>query len=81
MGDVIIWVAFEVIFGYLFYITGAIILRIVTFGKSKEEMHSFRSYRELKKTKLQSWSQAYLVGLLFYVALIALLILYNWKFT
>lgn len=81
MGDVIVWLASEVIFGYLFYITGVYILKIVTFGKSKAEIHSYRSYRDLKSSKVQSSSHAYLVGLLFYLALLILIVLINWDFT
>lgn len=81
MADVLVWLASEVIFGYLFYITGVYILKIVTFGKSKAETHSYRSYRDLKISKVQASSHAYLVGLLFYLVLLALLVLVNWDFT
>ena len=81
MGDLIIWLVFEVVFGYLFYITGVVILRIVTFGKTKVEFHSFSGYKELKKSKVRTSLHAYLIGLLFYVVLIALLVLYYWQFT
>lgn len=76
MGDILIWVTFEVIFGYLFYITGVLILRLVSFGKSSAEFHSFSLYKELKKTNSLAASRAHLIGLLFYVVILSLLIIY-----
>ena len=76
MGDLILWLLFEVFFGYVFYITGATILRMVTLGKSRVELYSLRSYKNRKNLKIRTPSQAYLVGLLFYVVLTVLLVLF-----
>lgn len=76
MGDLLIWLTFEVIFGYLFYITGVIILRVLSFGKSKLEFYTFSHYRELKRRKEHTSSQASLIGFLFYAVLITFLVVY-----
>ncbi len=81
MGDLLVWLIMEVIFGYLFYITGAVILRIVSFGRSKVEIYSFGSYRNLKRSKARILSRAYFVGLLFYLVLISTLVTLHLNFT
>ena len=81
MGDILIWVTIEVIFGYLFYITGALILRLISFGKTSAEFHSFSFYKELKKANSLAGSRAHLVGLLFYVVILSLLVIYYASFT
>lgn len=81
MSDLLIWVTFEVIFGYLFYITGVVILRIVSLGRSRAEFHSFKSYRDLTNTKGRTSSQAYYIGLLFYALLLFFIVVYYSKFT
>ena len=81
MGDLLIWLTLEVIFGYLFYITGVAVLKIVTFGRSKVEVHTFTSYREMRKAKQRTSWQAYFAGLLFYVVLLSLFVTYYTIFT
>lgn len=81
MGDILIWVTFEIIFGYLFYITGVLIIKLVSFGKSNAEFPSFSFYKELKKANSLASSRAHLVGLLFYASILSLLVIYYTSFT
>ncbi|VUD67412.1 hypothetical protein TDB9533_03780 [Thalassocella blandensis] len=73
MADLLIWLTLEVVFGFLFYITGAAVLRVVTFGKSKVEFYSFSVYRDIKQSKSLNFSRVQLVGMLFYIVLLLLL--------
>ena len=58
-------------FDFILYISGAGVLRIVSFGLLKYQMHSYGEFKEQKAKSNKGFIMPYIVGLLFYALLIA----------
>ncbi|MGL1956501.1 MAG: hypothetical protein OCD00_04195 [Colwellia sp.] len=57
-------------FDFILYITGAGVLRVVSFGLFKYQLHSYSEYKELKGKTNNGYLMPYIVGLLFYTLII-----------
>lgn len=58
------------VFDFILYITGAGILRVVSFGLIKCQMHSYSEFTESKRDPNKNFIMPYIVGILFYALLI-----------
>jgi len=58
-------------FDFILYITGAGVLRLISFGSSKHKLHSYSVYKELKGKSNNSYLVPYVIGILFYALIIA----------
>lgn len=77
LGEIILWLLWELIFAFVFYVTGAVILRLVSFGRIKKPIFSLSEFKVLSKDPERSFAVVYLTGGCFYAVLIALLIWQN----
>ncbi|MGJ8694158.1 MAG: hypothetical protein ACSHW0_16945 [Thalassotalea sp.] len=60
-------------FDFILYITGAAILRGVSFGLLSYQLHSYGDFKSLGRKSKQGFFIPYIVGVLFYVLLIFLI--------
>jgi len=58
-------------FDFILYITGAGVLRVISFGLLKYQMLSYDEYKEQKKKSKISYFVPYIVGIVFYALCIA----------
>tara|TARA_R110001592_G_scaffold168650_7_gene404885 strand:+ start:905 stop:1168 length:264 start_codon:yes stop_codon:yes gene_type:complete len=72
--DIFVWLLIETIFGFIFYTTGGLILKILTLGQFKIEFHDFASFKKIKSKKI---NLICLVGISFYVLSIVLVAYLN----
>ena len=70
--EIFIWLIVETGLSFLFYSTGWLLVKVVTFGQYKSEFKDFASY---KASKAKRVDLTLLLGFCFYVALIALIAL------
>ncbi|MBH0047370.1 MULTISPECIES: hypothetical protein [unclassified Pseudoalteromonas] len=68
--DIFIWLIVDTGLSFLFYSTGWLLLKVVTFGQYKSEFKDFASY---KASKARRVDLIFLLGFCFYVALIAVM--------
>ncbi|WP_166420341.1 hypothetical protein [Pseudoalteromonas sp. Z1A8] len=68
--EVFIWLIVDTGLSFLFYSTGWLLLKVVTFGLYNSEFKDFASY---KASKAKRVDLIFLLGFCFYVALIALM--------
>jgi len=57
-------------FDFILYITGAGILRVISFGSFKYQLHSYSEYKKLKGKSNNGYLIPYIVGILFYAIII-----------
>jgi len=57
-------------FDFILYITGAGVLRVISFGLSKYQLHSYSEYKELKGKSNNGYLVPYVTGILFYALII-----------
>ncbi|WP_024608278.1 MULTISPECIES: hypothetical protein [unclassified Pseudoalteromonas] len=72
--EIFIWLIVETCLSFLFYSTGWLLLKVVTFGQYKSEFKDFASY---KASKARRVDLIFLLGFCFYVALIVLMAYLN----
>ena len=72
--DIFAWLFIETIFGFVFYSTGWLILKLITFGQLKMECKDFASFKGSKSKKV---NLICLLGISFYVLLIVLIAALN----
>ncbi len=72
--EIFIWLIVDTGLSFLFYSTGWLLLKVVTFGLYKSECKDFASY---KASKARRVDLTLLVGFGFYVALIVLMAYLN----
>ena len=68
--DIFIWLIVDTGLSFLFYSTGWLLLKVVTFGQYKSEFKDFASY---KASKARRVDLIFLLGFCFYFALIAVM--------
>jgi len=64
-------------FDFILYLTGASVLRVISFGSSKHELHSYSEYKELKGKSNNSYLVPYVIGIAFYAVIIVSIALLN----
>lgn len=64
-------------FDFVLYITGAALLRVVSFGWLKYQMHSYDVFKQLKVKSNNGFILPYLVGGIFYILLITAIVWLN----
>jgi hypothetical protein len=74
--EVVGWVLWEFIFAFIFYNSGSVFLRLLSFGKVKNPIISPSAFRK-EKPQLQNASLCYLVGMVFYMSLVIIFIVIN----
>jgi hypothetical protein len=57
-------------FDFILYITGACVLRVISFGSFKYQLHSYNKFKELKGKSNHGYFIPYIIGILFYALLI-----------
>jgi len=57
-------------FDFIVYITGAGVLRIISFGLLKYQMHSYDEFKEQKGKSNKGYVMSYIVGIVFYALII-----------
>jgi hypothetical protein len=62
---------------FILYITGAGVLRVISFGSSKHKLHSYSQYKELKGKSNNGYLFPYITGILFYVLIIVSIAWFN----
>ena len=72
--DIFLWLFIETIFGFVFYSTGCLILKVFTFGQYKMEFKDFASFKGSKSKKV---NLVCLLGISFYVLIIVLIAYLN----
>ena len=72
--DVFIWLLIESFFGFVFYSTGCLILKVFTLGRYKIAFKDFTTFRASKE---KNFNLVWLLGMLFYIALILFIIYLN----
>ncbi|OMH36537.1 hypothetical protein BGP75_09630 [Motiliproteus sp. MSK22-1] len=60
------------IFSFVFYTTGALILRVITFGSLRKPIFGIGVFNAEKRLGNEQFGTAYLTGMIFYMLLIAL---------
>ena len=75
--EVLGWLFWDLIFAFIFYTTGALILRVISFGSLRKPIFSFGVFNKEKKQGNKELGAVYLIGLFFYVSIIAALIFLN----
>ena len=68
--EIFIWLIVETGLSFLFYSTGWLLVKVLTFGQYKSEFKDFASY---KASKTRRVDLTFLLGFCFYVALIAVM--------
>jgi len=68
--EIFIWLIVETGLSFLFYSTGWLLLKVVTFGQYNSEFKDFASY---KASKARRVDLIFLLGFCFYVALIVVM--------
>ncbi len=68
--DIFAWLLIETIFGFIFYSTGCLILKVFTLGQFKMEFMNFASFKGSKSKKV---NLICLLGISFYVICIVLM--------
>lgn len=68
--EIFIWLIVDTGLSFLFYSTGWLLLKVVTFGLYKSEFKDFASY---KASKARRVDLTFLLGFCFYVVLIAVM--------
>jgi hypothetical protein len=64
-------------FDFILYLTGAGVLRVVSFGLLKYQIHSYGEFKSLKGKTNKGFIMPYIVGILFYVLLIVSIAWFN----
>lgn len=64
-------------FDFILYVTGAGILRAISFGGSSYKLYHYSEFKRLKDTSHKGFIVPYIVGLLFYILLIFLVVNFN----
>ena len=72
--DIFAWLFIETILGFIFYSTGCVILKVISFGQYKIQ---FRDYASYKDNKSGNVTLVCLLGLSFYILLIGVLAYLN----
>lgn len=57
-------------FDFILYLTGAGVLRVLSFGLFKYKLHSYREYKELKDKYNKGYLMPYIAGIFFYTLII-----------
>jgi hypothetical protein len=57
-------------FDFMLYITGASILRVVTFGLLKYQLHSYSEFKKKRGNSKTSYFIPYIIGMFFYALII-----------
>ena len=60
-------------FDFILYITGSGVLRVISFGLSKHQLHSYSEYKELKGKSNNGYLVPYVTGILFYALIFVLI--------
>lgn len=72
--DIFAWLFIETILGFIFYSTGCLILKVITFGQYQMEFKDFASFKGSKSKKV---NLVCLLGITFYVLSIVLIAFLN----
>ena len=72
--DIFVWLLIDTILGFIFYSTGCLILKVITFGQFKMEFKDFASF---KGSKSKNVNLVCILGISFYVLLIVLIAYLN----
>jgi len=72
--DLLVWLLVESVMAFVLYSTGCFMLKALTFGRYQIEFKNFASF---KASKNKDINLIFLLGLSFYVALIALIAFLN----
>jgi len=62
---------------FILYVTGASILRLASLGLLKYQIYSYGEFKKLKGKPNKGCFMPYIIGILFYALLIALIAWYN----
>ena len=60
-------------FDFILYITGAGVLRVISFGSSKHQLHGYNEYKKFKGKSNNGYLVSYVTGILFYALIIVLI--------
>ena len=72
--DVFVWLLFDTAVGFIFYFTGCMILKLVTFGQYQAD---YRNFTEFKARTAKSANFTMALGFAFYVALLFMVAYFN----
>ena len=72
--DVFMWLIIDTVIGFALYSTGAVILKVLSFGQYQAEFKDFASFKKADSKKV---TLVIVLGLFFYILLISLLTLFS----
>ncbi len=64
-------------FDFILYLTGAGVLRVVSFGLLKYQLYSYGEFKELKERSNKGFILQYIIGILFYALIIVAISWFN----
>lgn len=64
-------------FDFIVYLTGAGVLRVISFGVFKYQLHSYSEFKKLKAKPNNGFFMPYVMGVLFYAAIIVFIAWFN----
>jgi hypothetical protein len=67
--DIFLWLFIDTVLGFLFYLTGCVILKVLTFGYFEIK---FKDFSDFKANKAKNVNLIMLLGFSFYALLIVL---------
>lgn len=73
VSDALIWLLIDTFIGFIFYATGAYVLKVLSFGKYKVEFKDFASFKMAESKKV---TLVIALGMAFYILLIYLVTLF-----
>ena len=74
IADLCIWLLIDTVLGFLLYLTGCLILKVFTLGRFKVAFKDFTTFKGVKSKKVTS---IIVLGISFYVLIIAFIAYYN----
>ncbi|MFC4700351.1 hypothetical protein ACFO4O_09300 [Glaciecola siphonariae] len=66
-----------VAFEFLMYVTGASILRVLSFGRIAFPIYGYSKFKAIKEESTKGYTAPSIVGIVFYILLIALIAILN----
>jgi hypothetical protein len=60
-------------FDFILYITGTAVLRVISFGLFKNQLHSYSEYKALKDKANNGYLMPYVIGIFFYAFIIVVI--------
>jgi len=78
MLDILLWIVMEIMFGFLSYLTGVVLIRLFSLGRMQLPWLTYAAYRQVKKDQTVHLQKAQFIGLMFWILVLVITIAANW---